>query len=1005
MRQLPAKTFILLWAFVAPLCLYATNHPPSVSSAQASTIILPIEVIGPDGYTAGLRFTLDEAAGIDALYLKAHRLAYRDASTNPGRGAKGSVQLNDGPWVDLDNSTVNCYDHEAAYGCLSGAYHTVRLTVPIEGAVGGENTLRFRFNGTDNFTSGYRILALNLLRGGQEVLPASAFAQDNPTRWAPPRDNATDIAQGKQLWETASLQDFPGGPTIQATCSGCHTHDGRDLEYYSFSNWSIQERAKFHGLKPTEAEQIASYIRSLSSAKNVPRAGRPWNPPYQPGPRLDGRPVEEWAAGAGLDWVLEEDQDMLPYLFPEGTSARAVAEVADNRGTLNVREMPIALQLPDWQAWLPEEHPVDVWGEAFRQTEPYRIYSDTRDRLGGGGAQAMRDDPGLVEAQELIRTLDPLRQSVSRFVGVGGAQPCRNSNVHTSEGFALLGRPTSPPASGKWDDAEVCERPLRAISHWNAIKHWEVMHEFDLEEATADVYPYGEVRGWVGSHRQVFDLAPHRIGNDSYTFTHLGRGQGSYFNTAWYQLQVTLNAGNRNPQNHRPPDWKYQMNHLYHAADDNDHPQPLRYVQTLIKMQQNLDMRPPQGAPKPADYFPYQEDRGPTANGWWLTHVTPWRFVSVGGSFFGNDERRFAIWDEVEAAASGLKNNVQNALLAQWLEKTETYEPDEWPRGEGQNNVNPADYVPTAYPGKGLISSSGVHADGIYRTIPRMHQAGIRPDLIERLRQWGKSLWPKGDWDALKVEPPEASPRIVLEAEDFVERDARSDPQGDSWRVATRQADFREGGYVVTSDLGQCVNGGWTAGAQLHYSFKVKQPATYHLWVRRYAPTTGSNSAYFAVDGQPLSTVDNKGSFSRWYWVKLESPSLSPGEHTLVMARREDGYLVDQFLLTMSNEDPNQADARQTVASARSSSQAPSSVSALQLYPNPVVDGQLQLTLPTDATFNEVIVATVQGQRLMQQPVNEARSMTVDVRMLPRGVYVVEARGPQRVVTEKVLVE
>ena len=734
--------------------------------------------------------------------------------------------------------------------------------------------------------------------------------------------------------------------------------------------------------------------------------GRPWNPPYQPGPDLDSKPVEAWAAGAGLEWVLEEDEDMLPYLFPEGTSAEAVAKVADNRKTLNVREMPIALQLPDWQAWLPEVHPVDVWGEAFWDTDPYVTYQAVRDKLAGGTASAMRSDPAAIETKELITTLESLQQSMAKFVSLGGPQPCRNNGVHNSEGFALLGKPTTAPDRDKWSDPEVCERPMRAINHWNAVKHWEVMLEFDLEDATADVYPYGEARGWAGARRQVFELAPHRIGNDSYTFAHLGRGQGSYFNTAWYQLQVTLNAGNRNPQNHRPPDWKYQMNHLYSAANDNGFPQPLRYVQTLIKMQQNLDMRAPEGAPQPADYFPYQEDRGPVANGWWLTHVTPWRFVSVGGSFFSNEGSRFGIWDQLEAVQAGLKNKVQNALLEHWLDKTETYEIDQWPRGEGQNKVNPVDYVPTAYPGKGLISSSAVHADGVYRAIPLMHEAGIQPRLVERLRQWGKAMWPAGDWDALKVEIQEEEPstRIVLEAEDFEKRSAQSDPQGDSWEVAAQQAGFQQRGYVSTADIGQCVNGGWTQGAQLQYAFNVEQTATYHLWVRRYAPTTGSNSAYFAVDDQPVFEIDNKAKFARWYWIKLASQSLSEGDHTLTMARREDGYLVDQFLLTADDQDPNQVGADQPVASESQKDALTLPETALQLYPNPVVDGQLQVTLPTGAEFQEVVVSTVQGQQLLRRPAEEGSSVAVDVRTLPRGVYVVAARGPERVVTEKMVV-
>src|SRR5207249_8229093 len=41
-------------------------------------------------------------------------------------------------------------------------------------------------------------------------------------------------------------------------------------------------RSMFHGLSEQQGELVASYIRSLP----VPNPGRPWNPPYQPGPGL-----------------------------------------------------------------------------------------------------------------------------------------------------------------------------------------------------------------------------------------------------------------------------------------------------------------------------------------------------------------------------------------------------------------------------------------------------------------------------------------------------------------------------------------------------------------------------------------------------------------------------------------------------------------------------------------------------------------------------------------------
>src|SRR5205085_3214352 len=107
-------------------------------------------------------------------------------------------------------------------------------------------------------------------------------------------------------------------PPIRARCADCHARDGRDLKYFGFSNESIIARSSFHGLSDLEGRQIASYIRSLP----VPSPGRPWNPPYQPGPGLDAQPVANWAAGAGLNWVADSDSAILPFIFaPSGDLA------------------------------------------------------------------------------------------------------------------------------------------------------------------------------------------------------------------------------------------------------------------------------------------------------------------------------------------------------------------------------------------------------------------------------------------------------------------------------------------------------------------------------------------------------------------------------------------------------------------------------------------------------------------------------------------------------------
>jgi len=145
-------------------------------------------------------------------------------------------------------------------------------------AVTGTNTVRFRFNLTDGVSSGYRVLAWNFLTAeGAEIIPSEEFAEDNPDAWSAPFTDKGSIQAGRELWQAATLTQSsnPDAPRIHAHCADCHAQDGRDLKYFNYSNHSIVTRSRFHGLSTLQGEQIASYIRSLSS----PNPGRPWNPP------------------------------------------------------------------------------------------------------------------------------------------------------------------------------------------------------------------------------------------------------------------------------------------------------------------------------------------------------------------------------------------------------------------------------------------------------------------------------------------------------------------------------------------------------------------------------------------------------------------------------------------------------------------------------------------------------------------------------------------------------
>ena len=682
--------------------LFAYSLILAAASALAQTK-LPIEVVGPAGYTRSVTFSLQNVSQATTLYLKVHRGAYRDASVNAARGAKASLRLNSGAWIGLTNETVDCYDHEAAYGCLNGAYHTVRLKVALAtlGSLqAGNNTLAFRFNGTDGLTSGYRVLEFNLLNGSENpLLEESSFTQDNPATWQPPLNTVADIAEGKRLWQQASLRPGDMDRTIKATCGGCHTRDGADLKYFNFSNHSIQERAKFHGLSNQQAQQIASYIRSLTTP--APAQARPWTPPYQPGPGLDSQPVEEWAAGAGLDEVLEQDEDMLPYLFPNGTSQQNINQALGLDPPASHRELPVAIQLSDWMDWLPGIHPIDVLGEeafynqvfAPAKRPLHQTYQDMHDGF----------------ADRAFRGWDALKFFTGRVDVV--ARRLYQNGVYQARGISA-------------------EDGIRSVRHWAATKQWEVMQEYEVEGRLREIQgEQAEVRGWPTDAVNVFNLSPHRTADNAGNLYFQDLLAGKYSSTAWYQLQVILNSGIGFEHGQRTPvDWYYEPQHitnLHTLANGPAH--PLRMVASVAQMQRSYAFM------------------NPTSEGWGFGFMHPARWISAGNK---------VVLDQL---APTLRTRIYTALLNNLMDLLERHAPEAWhrapnsaPYNHGVNGVEPKSYVPKKVNNLHEAHFQQRYADTWYQMIAPFREYKVDETTLNRLIDWGQMMWPNGNWDALR---------------------------------------------------------------------------------------------------------------------------------------------------------------------------------------------------------------------------------------------------------------
>lgn len=649
-----------------------TNTLPAVT--------LPIEVLGAAGttQTASVSLPANQASQVAGLWMQVHSLSYAD---------KASVQVNNGSWIALDNNTVQVAEPGKSYGGIGGGFATLKLTLPLAGGtvVAGNNTISFRFNGTDGVSMGFRVLAFNFQDAyGNNLLPAITFTQDDPTTWQPPLSDPTSIAAGQSLWRTATLTHSPlDGTSLQAHCTDCHAQDGRDLKYFNYSNLSIIERAKFHGLSNLQGQQIASFIRTLS----VPNPGRPWNPPYQPGPGMDSQPLQNWAAGAGLNSVLDKDSAMLSSLFPNGITASAIATT----GTLNMREMPISMQLPDWNHWLPKVHPIDAWGSAFTGSRLYEKYAGPE------------SDPNTFTLPAHL--LDPNWDTWPNLGTVFSEMQAWGNDLHNF--ISNYNQSTAPWSPGYSEQ-------IYSTGRWMLVKTWEMMQEFGLEGYGPSYYgSYGEANTWENGH--PFHISPFMLHVPSNTNGIEGSAlKTNYLSQAWYQTQLVLNAGNRHQQGSDTIDWQYTYGIMKDLTNLSGAPIGLQMFAFMTKGIQNTD-----------------NGIGPDnpSNGW-----NPYGAgdisLLVNSDFDG-------LWKQV---APSDRTALLQATLQNWFAKCQQYTPAQYYAG----GIADPNYVPTGF-------YYGLWADRLYYMIPRYRSLGVDGTLLNSICDWAATIWPLGNWAAIKM--------------------------------------------------------------------------------------------------------------------------------------------------------------------------------------------------------------------------------------------------------------
>lgn len=653
MRSAASRAAALAVAAMLAACGSGTQDAPQAGaqSRQAAkvsaagtadgTLVLPLEVLGkgspdqPVVAEAKLALPSGQAGNAAQLWFQCHRCGFYaapefEATRRLPAKIKASVRVLGGvsgsaesrvPWIDITDANVTLADDERVHGGVNGGLYTTRITVALDAAararlVAGTNRVQFRFNGTDGESNGFRVLDLELRDASAARIDSTVHQQaDTRAERDASQYSQSDAAAGKALWYAQGriAKSSIVARKLNAACASCHAEDARDLQYFNYSNNAIVQRSQFHGLSATQGRQIAAFVRTSLAAMPYAANARPWNPPYQPGPGLDADPAS-WAGGAGLQAVLQTPAQAVNAVFGKAPASTAaitqsdVDRVMDPNVTMNVREMPVPLQFPDWNAWLPSIHPLDVWpaaadGSGFQNGAAFD--GDRKDP--NGRYLAMRawfearrnpSNPG-----DWSHLLPELREQIAAmitqagwdgywFLGGGrgnhiGGDKRTGAQVGGAHLQSLASSTTVKAGKqGAFTTNAFIERAVDSLLHWNAVKQWEMAQQYKLEGnqqwflgerdgANGDWRGRGEAHGWPFNTVSLFFLAPHmvyqedrdasgRITREWYTAWEADNITASYYRSnQWYQLQMAVNPGAQSGWVNYPMDWPY----LY-AFDD-----------------------------------------------------------------------------------------------------------------------------------------------------------------------------------------------------------------------------------------------------------------------------------------------------------------------------------------------------------------------------------------------------------------------------------------------------
>ncbi|HJR50315.1 MAG TPA: cellulase family glycosylhydrolase [Gemmatimonadales bacterium] len=163
----------------------------------------------------------------------------------------------------------------------------------------------------------------------------------------------------------------------------------------------------------------------------------------------------------------------------------------------------------------------------------------------------------------------------------------------------------------------------------------------------------------------------------------------------------------------------------------------------------------------------------------------------------------------------------------------------------------------------------------------------------------------------------EQSGQVVIEAEHFSVNITRD---GKAWAARTSLPGYAGDAYMVAEPddddrddmlLDKLLPGPASRNAELQYRVRFTTTGLYRVWLRQLVDDSRDNSVYVGIDGRSASSTDSLlfNTYSEWVWGQglTAGPGATvfvtqPGEHTINVWLREDGFRFDRLVLTSSHQ-------------------------------------------------------------------------------------------------------